>query len=136
MKNHSNLVFLKYRDCSRRGADVEGVLLVTPEFWALKKAQLETQTRPLFTDSGHEGRMDWEDGPTLLGLIEPVSVSDAQASLLQQTFKLHAYPLACEADKPGAEGWRTHVLAGFGEIGFLDKISIADCEPQNERNLP
>lgn len=138
MTNHSNLVFLKYRDCSRQGADVDGILLVTRSYWELKKAQLAQESRPLFSDSGPGGRMDWEDGPTLLGLIEPVEVSASQSTLMQQVFKLDFYPLVSAQDEDGAEVWRTHVLAGFGETGFLDNVGLAAtaCPPVTEKVLP
>ena len=136
MTKHSNLVFLKYRDCSIRGADIDGLLLVTRAYWALKKAHFEQESRPLFSDSCPDERMDWKDGPTLLGLIEPVEVSATQAALIKQTFKLDFYPLLSAQDEEGAEVWRTFVLAGFGEIGFLDNVGLAVCVPHNEKVHP
>lgn len=111
-------VFLKFASTWADEMDVEGFLLVTSAYWEKKKVELQGSTEPLEMCVGSNQSIRWRNGAELLSNIQEAPVNPGEnTELLQELFPLKYY-FDDEGGDPPPEG----VLAGYGEIGFLDNL--------------
>lgn len=112
-------VLLKFSGNWADEMDVEGFLVVSRAYWAHREHELSQVEGDLHACIGTNEYLEWSDGSELLDSIEVSELSADEVRVLQERFPLSHY----QGSDTFTGEVREHVVAGFGETGFLDNVA-------------
>ncbi len=112
-------VLLKFSGNWADEMDIEGFLVASRAYWEHRRQELSQVEGDLHACIGTNEYLEWSDGKELLDSIEVSDLSAEEVRLLQQHFPLAGY----RGTSTFASVVREHLVAGFGETGFLDNVA-------------